>query len=123
MQDFMDYGQNKRPGAGPGMMNPDEDCVPLEALEMPGEDEQMNQPAVGDPVSYHVEGKVTRIEGQNAYVKRETVNGKPLDAEAAKTNDTPDDMDHLAVGPPGGGDGEREQLYQMAQGMGQTGMG
>ncbi|MDE2099806.1 MAG: hypothetical protein KGL39_21315 [Patescibacteria group bacterium] len=93
-----------------------ENCVPLEALAMPGQDEKLNTPDVGDPVSYQVEGKVTRIEGDMAYVAPETVNGKPVTVEAAKTNDTPEDQD-------------RAELYDMARardeeanpGAGQTG--
>jgi hypothetical protein len=64
-----------------------EQCVPLETLAMPGDGEQMTNPEVGDPVSYTIEGKVTRIEGGNAYVKPETINGKPF---AAKTPENPE---------------------------------
>lgn len=99
---------DRMPGASSDkpMMSPDEDCVPLQALEMPGEDEQMNTPEVGDPVNYQVEGKVTRIEGPNAYIKRTTVNGQPVSKEGEMTND--DDSQS-----------EREQLYAMAEGMNQ----
>lgn len=58
-----------------------EDCVPVEALAMPDEGEQMETPDVGDLVNYQVTGKVTRIEGGQAYVKRETVNGQEIHAE------------------------------------------
>ncbi len=60
-----------------------EQCVPLDALAMPDEGEQMTPPAEGDPVSYTVEGKVTRVTGNMAYVKVETINGKPAESEAA----------------------------------------
>lgn len=63
--------------------------VPVDALAMPGEDDKMNAPAVGDPVQLQAEGKVTRIEGELAYVQIKSVNGKPVSAEGAKTTNTP----------------------------------
>jgi hypothetical protein len=71
-------------------MNMQEDCVPVSALAQPGEDEQMNPPGIGDVVQYQKEGTVSRIEGDNAYVKVQAVNGKPVSAEDAKTKDTPE---------------------------------
>lgn len=79
-----------------------EQCVPLESLAMPGEDEKLNNPEVGDPVSYQVEGKVTRISGEMAYVAPATVNGKPVTPEAEATNDTSEDQD-------------KAELYDMAR--------
>lgn len=74
------------PKAAGGMEVP----VPLEALAMPGEDEMMESPAVGDPVQLQAEGKVTRIEGEMAFVMVKSVNGHPVSAAAAKTTDMPD---------------------------------
>ena len=79
--------------------------VPLEALAMPGEDDKLQNPAVGDPVQLMSEGVVTRIEGDTAFVAVKSVNGKPLNAEAAKTTNTPDED----------GDNEFAQLKSMAQ--------
>lgn len=45
---------------------------------MPDETEQMQSPEVGDKVQYTVEGTVSRIDGDEAYVKRDTVNGQPI---------------------------------------------
>lgn len=61
-------------------MSGGEDCVPLSALAMPDADngDQMANPEPGDKVSYTVDGAVTRIEGGNAYVKRDAVNGQPV---------------------------------------------
>lgn len=59
-------------------MMTNEDCVSLSALAVPGEDEQMESPAVGDKVQYTTEGTITRVEGDQAYVKREAVNGEPV---------------------------------------------
>ena len=63
-------------GSGP---QPMEQCVPIEALAMPEEGDQLANPEVGDQVSYTVEGKVTRIQGGSAYVMPESVNGKPVE--------------------------------------------
>ncbi len=89
-----------------------EDCVSLSALAMPDPDngDQMAPPQVGDRVTYTVEGTVTRVDGEEAYVKRETINGQPVEP-------SPDDS-----GAPGDQDqadqDEREQLGDMAGQMG-----
>lgn len=54
-------------------------CVPLDSLSMPDEQEQLEAPAVGDAVTMNIEGKVTRIEGVNAYVQPTAVNGQPVE--------------------------------------------
>ena len=64
--------------------------VPLDSLSMPGEDDKMNAPAIGDPVQVQAEGTVTKIEGQIAFVSFKSINGKPIDSEAAKTTNTPE---------------------------------
>jgi hypothetical protein len=69
------------PAEMPSMAN-GEMCVPLDALAMPGEDEQLTNPEPGDPVTFNVGGKVSRVEGSNAYVTPETVNGKPVEKAA-----------------------------------------
>lgn len=71
---------------------PMEDCVPVSALAMPDEKEQMQPPAVGDKVSYQVDGTISRIEGENAYIKKTSVNGEEID-EATET--PKDDMAEL----------------------------
>ena len=62
--------------------------VPLKSLAMPGEDEHMNNPEIGDTVDLHAQGKMASIEGDMAVVSLETVNGDPLTPDAAATNDT-----------------------------------
>lgn len=75
-----------------------EQCVPTEALAMPDSDEQMTAPEVGDPVSYTVEGKVTRVDGKNTYVKAETINGKPVEQEAQSEEPMADGQGEDAAG-------------------------
>lgn len=102
-------GATPAPTTDKGAMAANELCVPLETLKMPGEDEQMNAPEPGDPVTVTIEGKLSRVDeaSGNAYVKMETANGKPLDAEAAKVTDTPEQ--------------EFSQLHSDAQAMDQGG--
>lgn len=66
-----------------------EQCVPLASLGVPGEGEQMENPEVGDQVNFEVAGKVTRIEGDKAYVMPESFNGQPVE-------ETPEPADDLA---------------------------
>ncbi len=75
-----------------GMDHDSEMCVPLAALAMPGDDQTMNKPAEGDPVEFRVEGKVTRIDGDNAYVMPDSINGQPAKAEDPD-KPKPDDAD------------------------------
>lgn len=63
-------------------------CVPTSSLASPAEDEQMTSPEIGDLVQFQVEGKITRVEGENAYVSMQSVNGKPVSEKDAATSDT-----------------------------------
>lgn len=75
-------------------MAPGEVCVPVSALAMPDEQDQMATPEAGDIVQLQVEAKVTRIEGENAYVQPMSVNGqeiKPSEQPAAEP--TPEEQD------------------------------
>jgi poly(3-hydroxybutyrate) depolymerase len=80
--------------------------VPLDALAMPGEDDKMNAPSVGDPVQLQAEGTVTRVEGDTAFVSIKSVNGKPVTPEGAKTTNT--------LGEDENGDNEFAQLRSEA---------
>ena len=95
---------------GPDDMTPGEDCVSLKSLAMPDPDsgDQMANPEVGDRVNYQVEGTVTRIEGDNAYVKRETINGEPVEDDDNNGQDDQGNED----------DQERQDLGGMASQMG-----
>jgi hypothetical protein len=71
--------------------------VPLKSLAMPGDDDKLNNPEMGDTVEFHAQGKVATIDGDNAVVSIDTINGAPVTVEAAKTNDTaaPDEFAEL----------------------------
>lgn len=66
----------------PPMPSGSEDCVPLDALSMPDEKDQMQPPTVGDRVDYSKSGILSRIEGGNGYVTVDKVNGQDVAAEA-----------------------------------------
>ncbi len=70
-----------------------EQCVPIGALATLDEGEQMTPPEVGDKVSYTVEGKVTRIVGDQAYVQPESVNGEPVDQAQDKPEASPEEQE------------------------------
>jgi hypothetical protein len=65
--------------------------VPLAALEIEG-----TAPAVGDEVSYTVAGKISRIEGEHAYVTAETINDQPA-TKPGKTGGEMSDDDMMAM--------------------------
>lgn len=87
-----------------------EDCVPLSSLAMPDADnaDQMANPEVGDKVNYQIEGTVTRIEGDNAYVKRDAINGDPVEGSGEDDGQAEPDAD----------DQEGSDLRGMAEKMG-----
>ena len=74
----------------PDSMAAGEVCVPISSLASPGEDDQLQNPAIGDLVQFQTEGKVTRIDGENAYVKPDSINGKPVTAADAATTNPPE---------------------------------
>lgn len=99
-------------------MNPNkssmsEDCVSLDALSMPDEQEQMETPEVGDKVQYSVEGEITRIEGNNAYVKKAAVNGQPVEHSEPDADEAGGESDNDADNMRG--------LETMARGMDASG--
>jgi hypothetical protein len=69
-------------GMAVGAMSVKEHCIPVAALAMPDESEQLVNPERGDRVTYTVEGTLDRIEGDKAIVKVDAVNGSSVaDAE------------------------------------------
>jgi len=80
-------GQSQDQGADDsGAMDQNEICVDLDSLSMPDEQEKMQAPEVGDKVQANIEGEVTRIEGNKAYVKMTAVNGQKVDDTAASSD-------------------------------------
>ena len=71
--------------SAPAMPSMNEQRVPLAALQQPDDQEALVTPEVGDMVTYTVEGRVSRIEGDVAVVTAESANGKPMQEEAAET--------------------------------------
>jgi hypothetical protein len=70
-----------------------DDTLPVDSLAVPDEDEQMVAPEVGDRVTYTVEGRVMSVNGNLATIRRESVNGRPV--EAAEKENPHDEMADL----------------------------
>lgn len=70
-----------------------DDTLPIDSLAVPDEDEQMVAPEVGDRVTYTVEGRVVSVNGNQAVIRRESVNGRPV--ESAQTENPHDEMASL----------------------------
>lgn len=64
-----------------------EQCVPLASLAADG-----TPPAEGDEVTYTVKGKITRVDGDNAYVTATTINDQPVPEDEPKTSPEDDMM-------------------------------
>jgi hypothetical protein len=73
------------------MKNNSEICVPLKALSLPGEQGGDVTPAVGDEVDITGTAKVTRIDGDNAYLSPSTINGEAVSPSMAKKEPTLDE--------------------------------
>lgn len=65
-------------------------AVPVSALAQPDNDEQMQTPEAGDTATVQVEIKVSRIEGETAYVIPTSINGTPLKQGAHESGETPE---------------------------------
>jgi hypothetical protein len=66
------------PAGGPASTSSSEQAVPVGALAMPDDQQQMTDPEPGDVVTYEVTGKVARVEGGTAYVRPEKINGQDV---------------------------------------------
>lgn len=112
MPDTMGQGNSAppMPPAAKPPMDTGEQCVPLKVLAQPDDQDQMQTPAVGDTGSATVDYTVTKIDGDNAYIKVSAINGQPLDGSDAET--APDDSVDES------GDAQEGQaLQQQAQSM------
>ena len=58
-------------------------CIPLKALAQPDDADAMVTPEQGDSVTFTTDAVITRIEGENAYLKPSAINGTPIGEEAA----------------------------------------
>jgi len=83
-------------------------CVPTQALAMPDEQDQLATPEPGDVVTLQVEGKVSRVEGDNAYVTPSSVNGQPIGEKKPAEPVAPEQQDQA----------DYSQLQDMAQQQG-----
>jgi|TARA_R100001530_G_scaffold12007_1_gene11400 hypothetical protein len=66
--------------------------IPISALQIADEDGSMIVPAVGDAVSFTVEGSVESIGDEYASVGMESVNGEPAYAEEVADEAVADDV-------------------------------
>lgn len=57
-------------------------AVPLAALAQPDDQERMNTPTEGDSVTLTVEATVTRIAGEQAFIRATSVNGQDVAGQA-----------------------------------------
>lgn len=89
------------------------DTVPLNMLEMPDDQEQMQPPEVGDEVNYQVAGKVVAIEGGTAKIQRTSINGQELKDQDGDDDDTGDGSQSQ-----GGEAGPDDDLQKEASGIG-----
>ena len=75
MQPTKEAPDMEMPDAEPAAVT---DTVPIDALAMPDDKEQMTPPEVGDEVNYSVTGKVTAINGGMATIERTAINGNDI---------------------------------------------
>ena len=66
--------------------------IPISALQVADEDGSMIVPAVGDAVSFTVEGSVESLGDEYASVGMESVNGEPAYAEEVVDEAVADDV-------------------------------
>ena len=101
---------------GRGSVSTNMDMVPLNLLSMPDDQDQMQPPEVGDVVNYQVTGKVVAIEGGNATIQRQSINGQDLpDGEPDETNSDNDNPQNANAS---ANDDEGQSLRGQAAGIG-----
>lgn len=89
---FISAASDPATDAAPGIEIP----VAADGLSADGE-----LPGEGDTVDFNVSGKVTRIDGETAYVMIDQANGSPLPtaaAPAAPADPSDDDMRSMSAG-------------------------
>lgn len=80
---MMDAKMSSMPETVEPEMGAGEVCVPLKALAQPDDSDAMVTPEAGDSVSFQTDAILTRIDGENAYLKPSAINGTPIGKEAA----------------------------------------
>ncbi len=89
-------------------------CVPLKALAQPDDGDTLHTPEVGDSGTMQVDFTVSRVDGENAYLKPMAVNGVPVGKEAKQDEQAPEEDPMEAPM-----DKEGMALREEAGGMGQ----
>jgi hypothetical protein len=74
----------------PAQAGPGELSIPVGAVAVPDEGEQMVNPEPGDKVTLQVEAEVVSVDGDRAIIRPTSVNGQELAAEEA-----PEQMEDL----------------------------
>lgn len=85
-------------------------AIPLKALAQPDDTDAMQTPEQGDNVTFTVDATVTRIDGEMAYVKPNSVNQTPVGEAADDGKLEPDEAEAAAP------DTEADQLRNEAAG-------
>jgi len=67
-------------------------CAPLDAFSVSG-----TPPAEGDEVEFTVKGTVSRVDGGNAYVEPETVNGSPVMSDSGPAGAADSEPDEASL--------------------------
>lgn len=79
----------------PAEAAPGELSIPVGAVAVPDEGEQMVNPEPGDKVTLQVEAEVVSVDGERAIIRPTSVNGQPLD-EAQPEGDKLEDLQESA---------------------------
>ncbi len=69
-----------------------EQCVPLASLAQPDDTEQMQTPVAGDSGTMQVDYTISRVEGENAYIKATAINGNPISEKTEELPESPEAM-------------------------------
>lgn len=78
-----------------GMSGPMEMCVPISAVSTQDGSDSLVAPEVDDEVQMDVVGKVTRIEGENAYITPTKVNGEEISNDESDSNPQENESDKM----------------------------
>ena len=82
-----------------------EQCVPVEFLSQPDENDHMTTPTEGEDITMQVEAVITRIENGKAYFTPKAINGNVLKEESETP--TPEDSEET-------GNGLRDEAEKMS---------